>query len=61
MGQQYNGAVFFDYDGTLADESAHISTPTPKTMEALKELRDNNYMIGLATGRPKCGFADFFF
>lgn len=61
MGQLYSGAVFFDYDGTLVDESAHISTPTPKTMEALRKLRDNNYMVGLATGRPKCGLPISFF
>ena len=61
MKKTYAGAVFFDYDGTLADESAKIIAPTPKTIEALKKLRENNYMVGLATGRTVCNLPPPFF
>lgn len=51
---QYKGAVFFDYDGTLADEREQIYYPTPTTVKALKALRQNGYMTVLASGRAKC-------
>lgn len=50
----YEGAVFFDYDGTLVDESENIYTPTPIVRKALEELKENGYLIGLCTGRSKC-------
>lgn len=50
----YKGAVFFDYDGTLADISDGISYPTEKTLESLKKLRENGYITVLCTGRPLC-------
>lgn len=52
--KKYNGAVFFDFDGTLVDEREKIYSPTETTLNSIKELRKNNYMIGLATGRSKC-------
>lgn len=48
------GVVFFDYDGTLVDESANISLPTSTTLKALKKLQQNGYMVALCTGRAKC-------
>lgn len=48
------GVVFFDYDGTLVDESANISLPTPSTLNALKKLQQNGYMVTLCTGRARC-------
>ena len=32
------GAVFFDYDGTLVDEREGIYTPIEKTIEAIRKL-----------------------
>ena len=29
--KKYNGAVFFDFDGTLVDEKEHIYIPTDET------------------------------
>ncbi len=48
---QYKGAVFFDYDGTLADENCGIHMPTEATRRALCRLRENGYLAILATGR----------
>lgn len=48
---QYKGAVFFDYDGTLADENAGIHMPTQATKQAVRRLRENGYLAILATGR----------
>lgn len=48
------GIVFFDYDGTLTEENRQIYTPTSKTVEAIKEIRQNGYYACLATGRSKC-------
>lgn len=50
----YKGAVFFDYDGTLADEKKGIYYPTDTTKKALKKLKENGYFVALATGRAKC-------
>ena len=55
---QYKGAVFFDYDGTLADEKKGIYYPTETTKKALKKLSQNGYMVVLATGRAKCYVPD---
>ena len=52
----YKGIVFFDVDGTLIHYAAGITQPTPKTMEALRRLKSNGYLIALATGRAKCYF-----
>lgn len=49
----YKGAVFFDYDGTITDESEGIFSPTPKTLYALEKLKANGYATFLATGRMK--------
>ncbi len=48
---QYKGAVFFDYDGTLADENCGIHKPTEATVRAIRRLRENGYLAILATGR----------
>ncbi len=61
MEKKYEGAVFFDYDGTLVDESAGISAPTAKTVEALNALRENGFLVGLATGRVICSLPPPFF
>ncbi len=55
---QYKGAVFFDYDGTLADEKKGIYYPTETTKKSLKKLSNNGYMVVLATGRAKCYVPD---
>lgn len=52
------GIVFFDYDGTLVDESRRIYRPTAATMSAVEELRKNGYLAVLATGRAKCYIPD---
>lgn len=45
--------VFFDIDGTLLEMGAR--KPSPKTLEALKRLKDNGIKICIATGRsPIC-------
>ena len=49
----YKGAVFFDYDGTITDESEGIFSPTPKTIYTLEKLKANGYATFLATGRMK--------
>ncbi len=53
MSKQYKGAVFFDVDGTLIDTISGIYKPTDATKQALKVLRDNGYLLGIATGRAK--------
>lgn len=50
----YKGAVFFDYDGTLVDETEHIFEPTQQTIKAIEMLKSNHYLVGIATGRSKC-------
>lgn len=50
----FKGAVFFDYDGTLVDETAGVSTPSKYTRDALNALQQNGYLVGLCTGRAKC-------
>lgn len=49
----YQGAVFFDYDGTLVDETCQISSPTAATFQALEKLKKNHYLTALCTGRAK--------
>lgn len=46
-----NGAVFFDYDGTLVDEREAIYVASEKTKKAIKTLQDKGYLCMLATGR----------
>lgn len=48
---KYNGAVFFDYDGTLTDDKSGIERPTERTRNAIAALRKNGYLAILATGR----------
>lgn len=48
------GIVFFDYDGTLVDESCGILRPTQTTVESVAKLRDNGFSAVLCTGRAKC-------
>lgn len=50
----YNGVVFFDYDGTLADEANQIFLPTEITRKTVAKLKEKGYAIVLATGRSKC-------
>ena len=54
----YQGVIFFDYDGTLADEREGIELPTPKTVEAVSRLQSKGYLIVLATGRSRCYVPD---
>lgn len=51
---KYQGIVFFDYDGTLADEKRGIFLPTPATRRSIEKLSENGYMTVLSTGRAKC-------
>ena len=59
---EYKGAVFFDSDGTLADDKADIFEPTPATLRALDKLKKNGYLPVLCTGRalPYAGAAKYF-
>lgn len=54
----YKGAIFFDYDGTLADEANHIFLPTEATRKTVAKLKEKGYAIFLATGRSKCYIPD---
>ncbi len=47
------GFIFFDYDGTLADERENIFFPTEKSVQSIRKLSDNGYIPILATGRSK--------
>lgn len=47
------GIVFFDYDGTIADESEKIYRPTESTLKSIDKLKKNGYLAVLATGRAK--------
>lgn len=48
----WQGAVFFDYDGTLVDKERGVPAPTARTKEALSRLKENQYLKVLCTGRP---------
>ena len=50
----YQGAVFFDADGTLIDGPSGIFAPTEKTKEAIAQLREQGFLTVLATGRSQC-------
>ena len=50
----YQGAVFFDADGTLIDGPSGIFAPTEKTKEAIAQLREQGFLTVLATGRSPC-------
>lgn len=52
--KEYKGAVFFDFDGTLVDEREKLYIPTDATKNSIERLKQNGYMVGLATGRAKC-------
>jgi Cof subfamily protein (haloacid dehalogenase superfamily) len=45
---KYKAVVFFDLDGTLLNEHSEI---TPETKQAIEELRKNNILPVIATGR----------
>ena len=49
--RKYKGGIFFDIDGTLINLENGIDKPTEKTLEAIKKLQDEGYLIGIATGR----------
>lgn len=50
---QYKGAVFFDYDGTLADGEIGIPLPSETTRRAIETFQKKGYLAILATGRAK--------
>lgn len=52
------GIIFFDYDGTLADEREKIFSPTRATREAIAAVQAVGYGCVLATGRAKCYIPD---
>lgn len=54
----YSGAVFFDYDGTLADEKNNLYYPTIETKESIEKLINKGFLVCLATGRAKCYIPD---
>ena len=56
--KNYKGAVFFDVDGTLVDERLEIFKPTSKTIESIQKLKENGYLVGIATGRARCYVPD---
>ncbi len=56
--KEYQGAVFFDIDGTLVDERQRIFKPTPRTVASLRRLQERGYLIGIATGRARCYLPD---
>ncbi|MDD3026873.1 MAG: HAD family hydrolase [Erysipelotrichaceae bacterium] len=56
MNQKY---FFFDIDGTLVDFNAGIDRITPKTIEALNELKNRSHQLLVATGRSICFIPDF--
>lgn len=47
----WQGAVFFDYDGTLMDRDQGVSAPTAKSRDAIRQLKQNGYLAVLCTGR----------
>lgn len=50
---EYKGAVFFDIDGTLIDMKNNINTPPESAAKAIAELKENGYLVGIATGRAE--------
>ena len=55
---KYKGALFFDYDGTLADDRCGIHLPTETTKKALENLSENGYMVVLNSGRSKAALVE---
>lgn len=49
--KNYIGGVFFDIDGTLINLDKGIDKPTQKTIDVINKLRDEGYLVGIATGR----------
>ena len=45
--------IFFDYDGTLVDESSKIYHPTETTIRAIEKIQKMGHYAVLATGRAK--------
>lgn len=54
----YQGAVFFDVDGTLLNGPEGICRPTERTNQAVALLREKGYLTALATGRAQCYLPD---
>lgn len=52
MKNTIKGIVFFDVDGTIIDCRRGIDSPSEKTKEAIKRLKEHGYLTILATGRP---------
>lgn len=48
---KYAGAVFFDSDGTITDDTTGIILPTEKTLCAVEKLKQNGFLTSLCTGR----------
>ena len=58
MEMKYKGALFFDYDGTLADDRCGIHLPTETTKKSLEKLSKNGYMVVLNSGRSKAALVE---
>lgn len=58
MSRQKFGAVVFDYDGTLCDDSSRHCGPTKKTASLLSRLIKSGVVVGVATGRGDSVRAD---
>ena len=43
--------IFFDIDGTLLDHSIGMDSPSPKTVEAIRKLKENDYYCVAASAR----------
>ncbi|MFC6323617.1 Cof-type HAD-IIB family hydrolase [Companilactobacillus baiquanensis] len=48
MNKNYQGTVFFDLDGTLLNEHSKVD---PDVANAIHQLRENNYLPVICTGR----------
>ncbi|WP_125712912.1 Cof-type HAD-IIB family hydrolase [Companilactobacillus kedongensis] len=48
MNKNYQGTVFFDLDGTLLNEHSQVD---PDVADAIHQLRENNYLPVICTGR----------
>ncbi|MGR6646169.1 Cof-type HAD-IIB family hydrolase [Avibacterium paragallinarum] len=54
--QQQIKAVFFDIDETLFSKNTNYLPES--TQLAIKKLRENNILVGIATGRARCSFPE---
>ncbi len=46
--------VFCDIDGTINDGNHGLNKPSPNTLHAFKNLRQNGHKLFIASGRSKC-------